>query len=296
MAPNRWVDFIAGTASCALIATGLAWTGHPAALDPRWLGIGLNATHVLAVGTWFGGLGALALAVRRPGEPETAAGLLERFSRVATVTFPVAVATGLALAWQVIPGWDDLVETGYGRLLIAKVAFVAMAGAAAFVHRRRTVDAVRRTGGSRPAIRLLAVEIAFLAVAIGLTATLTGRPPEASISSAEDTSAPFSTDRFVEPYHAILGLAPGKAGSNTLTVDLHDLDPLNSTPPAAVEARVSFGEGRAGPASYSLGHVLGPRWEAEISLLQAGDWSLTLVITLPDGEQEELELVVPIGR
>src|SRR6266508_2387665 len=38
----------------ALVA--LAWSGHAAAVDPRWLGIGADAVHVLFAGLWAGGI------------------------------------------------------------------------------------------------------------------------------------------------------------------------------------------------------------------------------------------------
>jgi copper transport protein len=79
----------------ALVA--LAAAGHAAAADPRWLGIAVEAVHLLAVATWTGGIIALALQ-RPPGGwfRERGAVLLRRFTPVALVAFGVTAATPFA--------------------------------------------------------------------------------------------------------------------------------------------------------------------------------------------------------
>ncbi len=286
----------AGTVGVVLIAVGLAWTGHPAAINPQWFGIGANTVHVLAIGSWFGGLVALGLSVRRLEAAESAS-IARRFSRFATVLFPVAVVSGIVLAWRVVPGWSEIVETGYGRLLIGKVALVSIAGLAALANRQRVVPAlVHNPESDRRKLlgRLLAVEIVALVVAIGLTASLTGRPPETAAGAAS-AGRPFSTDVFLEPYHVVVSIDPGRAGTNRLAVDLHELVAGTGQPPS-VDARFSFGASRSGPTSYSLEHVDGPRWETDVSLQQTGNWTMTLVVELSDSSKVQLELTVPIGR
>jgi copper transport protein len=213
------------------------------------------------------------------------------------VAFPVAVLSGLFLAWRVVPGWDAFLDTTYGRLLVGKIALVGLAGTLAFWNRQRVVPSLRQADGAGRVLlgRLLAVEIGALVLVIALTASLTGRPPESDPMAADDVGAPFLTDRFLEQYHVVVAVEPGTAGPNKLALDFHRLDTA-TVDPESVEATFAFGESRGGPISYSLEHVDGPRWETGVDLLQAGDWTMTIVATLAGGGTEELELTVPVGR
>jgi copper transport protein len=122
-----------------VMATGRAWPLMPigvvvAVLDglsahavPGWPGVGqaLVAVHVSAMGLWAGGLAAFVQAPDR------------RFTRYAAATFGTAVASGLVLAYSHTATFAALVDTDYGRALIAKAALVAAAAISVLVRRRR---------------------------------------------------------------------------------------------------------------------------------------------------------------
>jgi copper resistance protein D len=122
---------VATAAFAALFSEG--WSGHGASAG--WLGPMLHAVHAVCAAAWVGGLVALArvIAAARTGtmERRVAEAILGRFSRIGLIVVLLLATTGSAMAWLMIGGMPQL-STGYGRLLLLKVAlFAAMAGLAA---------------------------------------------------------------------------------------------------------------------------------------------------------------------
>jgi hypothetical protein len=202
------------------------------------------------------------------------------------------------LAIQVLPGPETLVETDYGRLLIAKVAFVAVAGSVAFVNRTRVVRAFQRGEDQSSLLRrLVAVEIGVLAVVFGLTATLTGQSPAGSGDSEAAVSAPYVSDQFLGPYHVVVTLAPRQVGTNTLTVDFHAISEEGETAPIAATATLTRADGTGEPVSESLGNTAGSRFVGEgIAIPAAGEWTLRLEVEVSEEETGTAEFRVGIER
>jgi copper transport protein len=96
----------------------------------------LDVLHLLAMAVWLGGLAALLTALYRTAGIEREA--VRRFSRTAFGCVCVLTATGIYQSWRQVGSWHALGTTSYGRLLIAKVALVAVVLGAAYVSRRWT--------------------------------------------------------------------------------------------------------------------------------------------------------------
>ena len=116
--------------SWPLLAVGAAVAvldGLGAHAIPGLPGVGqaLVAAHVAAMGLWVGGLAAYVQRADR------------RFVRYAAATFGVAAATGLVLAFIHTSYLAALLDTDYGRVLVAKVAIVAAALLTVLLRRRR---------------------------------------------------------------------------------------------------------------------------------------------------------------
>ncbi|MGH7763115.1 MAG: copper resistance protein CopC [Candidatus Dormibacteraceae bacterium] len=106
----------------------------------------LVAVHVMALGLWVGGLVAFLFAPDR------------RFARYAALTFSVAAASGLILAFAHTRFGASLFTTDYGRVLLIKAVVVGAALAVA-VHRRHRI------------------ELAMVSLAVALGALVVALPP-----------------------------------------------------------------------------------------------------------------------
>jgi putative copper export protein len=141
------------------------------------------ALHVLGVVLWAGGLLALMLAAKLTGPARTTA--VERFSRLAAPLALLVAGSGAITAVTRFSAPGQLFDTGYGAVLLVKVAAFAGLLAIAAWHRRRSLPALR---AERPGtfLRLAAAEVLLFAAAIGLAVGLarTPTPPPATDSDA----------------------------------------------------------------------------------------------------------------
>ncbi len=103
-----------------------AEASHAADVSPTWFAMGVTGAHVAAMGVWVGGLACL-IGVWNLIAPDDRGSLVTHFARVAAASLFVLAVTGAILAWQHLSRLDDLVASGYGRTLLAKV--IAVAGA-----------------------------------------------------------------------------------------------------------------------------------------------------------------------
>jgi copper resistance protein D len=140
-----------------LLLASLAWSGHGAATPGGAGNLHLVADilHLLAAGLWLGTLPGLVLLLakaHRAGDHRwTAAARLatRRFSRLAMASVVVLLASGLVNTWFLAGSVPALVGTGYGRLLLAKVALFALMLVFAAVNLLRLTP---RLAGSGPAV------------------------------------------------------------------------------------------------------------------------------------------------
>lgn len=82
--------------------------------------------HTVAGLTWFGGLLGLVywMITGRDQPPAVARRLAERWSLVAKIAIGVVFVSGVALAWENVASFPNLLATPYGRLLTLKLAFL----------------------------------------------------------------------------------------------------------------------------------------------------------------------------
>jgi copper resistance protein D len=124
---------LALASSLGLIAA-LAWTGHAGSTPGAAGNLHLTADifHLCAAAAWIGGLVSLVvlLSVARHDQSLAGASLArdatQRFSTVGIVSVIVIFATGVINAWILVGSWHGLIATGYGRLLMLKMASFAV--------------------------------------------------------------------------------------------------------------------------------------------------------------------------
>lgn len=127
--------------------------------------------HSLAASLWFGVLGALALTVSARGQW---ARVLPEFSRLALPCVAVLLVGGLIAAYGAVTAPADLLTTGYGRVLLAKVAVTAGVLLLAWTNRNgwlRIARAHRVT--AETSLTRSVVELGVLTIVLTLAAGLT---------------------------------------------------------------------------------------------------------------------------
>ena len=131
----RWLALAAAVS----LAASIAWTGH-AASTPFTLGylhLASDALHLTAASAWIGGLVPLALLLgmvrRHKGWASLELDVIRRFSMLGTVSVATLILSGFFNAWILVGSFRGLVVTGYGQLLMLKLAaFAVMLAFAAF--------------------------------------------------------------------------------------------------------------------------------------------------------------------
>jgi putative copper export protein/predicted lipoprotein with Yx(FWY)xxD motif len=156
----------------AVVGTVLpALTGHAGAGADHQLAIVAIAVHGGAAALWVGGLAAvLALVARHRALLDQ---VLPRFSRLAAGCLVAVAVSGVLNAVVRVGGWEPLVTTGYGWLVLVKTVLLgALAGLGGLARQRLLAH---RT----PVLRWAAGEVAVMALAVGVAAALSQTPPPA---------------------------------------------------------------------------------------------------------------------
>ena len=194
MSVERRADWRAARGESVLLGVAalvpLAGAGHAAAVEPDTArAIAFDALHVLGAGVWVGGLLPLALLLRSAATDGGADArpyavlAARRFSRMALVTVALLAATGAGLAIIHVGNIAGLVGTSYGRLLLFKLALLALALALAALNRSVLLARVGGDGPTvgRPAMRRLsgfvAVEAVLALAILMIVAAMNVTPP-----------------------------------------------------------------------------------------------------------------------
>ena len=173
-------------------AGGLSISGHDA-VDPgsSWKSELADWVHLSAVSLWIGGLVALAVAVW-PAAPELRREVFARFSRFATVLVALVLAAGTYLAIVRLPAFHDLWAASYGRVLLVKLALVALVLAWGAVHRFFVRPALASAGDGflvRVGRSVVGESLAGIAVLLVAAVLVDSKPPQPGTSSSSSRSA-----------------------------------------------------------------------------------------------------------
>ncbi|WP_189314750.1 copper resistance CopC/CopD family protein [Streptomyces brasiliensis] len=249
------------------VALALTWAAaeHAAAGIQVPAAMASSVLHLLAMAVWLGGLTALLTTLYRATEPLPAIAVT-RFSRLALASVTVLAVTGVYQSWRGLGSWSALTGTSYGRILLVKLAAVALLLAAAARCRRWTA----RLAGAEAAVPERVPE-------------LVGGPPAEGRSSAPEAAAeerpsapdPRGLRRSVLAEVAVgvtvlvvttvlTGTPPGRATAEASTAGAATDIPAASvtTVPFAVggaggKVQITLDPGRVGPNSVEA-VVFGP--------------------------------------
>jgi copper transport protein len=219
-----------------LLLPGPSIAGH--SIDPGRSPIEFVADvlHVAAASVWLGGLVALGLSLRRPGDHQVT---LRRFSTIAVASVGVLAATGVIRALSELDSVSQLWTTGYGRTLIAKTVLLSTLVAIGWVNRYRLIPRLRLDGLRRNVATEL-VLFAGLIVAVALLTDLRpGRDRAAAAAAAAPGAVPLPAKNMVvqgqeagdyavglavrKPGEEVYVLGPDGAGVNGLSVSVNGI-------------------------------------------------------------------------
>jgi cytochrome c oxidase assembly factor CtaG/putative copper export protein len=185
----RWtlgVRPLAGILGLSLGAMApIALTGHAASSGSHDLATTSLLLHLVGVTLWVGGLAALGwLAIRGSKRLEAA---VTRFSTLAVWAFVIVGVSGVVNAAVRLGSFGEVFGSSYGRLVLAKLAALAVLGTFGYRQRKRIVAA-----GSG-FVRLAFSELFVMAATIGLAVALSRTP------------TPVGTDTLNTPVEDLLG-------------------------------------------------------------------------------------------
>jgi copper transport protein len=164
-------------------ASGLSLSGHSAVdAGSSWLSQLADWVHLAAGSLWIGGLLALAVAVW-PLAPDVRREAFLRFSRLATALVALVVAAGTYLGIVRLPRFSDLWSDGYGRVLLVKLALVAVVLAWGAAHRFLVRPALARADDgflARVGRSMVGETAVGLAVLLAAAVLSDSKPPQPS--------------------------------------------------------------------------------------------------------------------
>ncbi|MFI1755998.1 CopD family protein [Streptomyces sp. NPDC020571] len=159
----------------AAVAVADALRAHPTTEYSPLLGSGLTLVHLTCAALWSGGLLYALRVLRRWRGAEAGPALLGLYARVAAVLLAALTATGVCSSLRRMPAGtilDQLTDTAYGRVLLAKVLLVAAVAVLALWARIRLSRAADPLTACSPA----RAEVVALGVVVAVSGLLTALP------------------------------------------------------------------------------------------------------------------------
>jgi copper transport protein len=135
----------------AAAAVSPALSGHAAVQSPVWVFFPSDVAHVLAAGTWVGGVTCLVVAlpaalrgVEASSRTRMTIEVLARFSPVALGAVAAIAITGVVQAYIEIRTVGALTHTTYGELVLLKIGLLGLLIGLGAINRERVIPTLRR--------------------------------------------------------------------------------------------------------------------------------------------------------
>ena len=260
-------------------------TGHAWTAPNRALSVPTDAVHLLAAGVWVGGLVGLVLTMRVAADRTT---LVRRFSKVALASVAVVGASGTISGVVQVRYLDALFTTGYGQLLLAKVAGFLLLVALGFVNRQVLLPRIEQALGSL--VLSVRGEVVVAVAVLAATAVLINQVPARDQHASGPvalTAAAADADATVE-----LQVDPAEVGVNDLHLYFYD---ETGTAPLTVDAvEITAATGDLPPRRLTVT----PLTPSHVSALDAplsspGTWTIQ-VVAIAAGLPATFTLEVPL--
>ncbi|WP_307856631.1 copper resistance protein CopC [Catenulispora pinistramenti] len=320
---------IAATSAGAALAIGIAATwaaaDHAGVGSQVPLALPLDIVHVMAMGTWLGGLTVVVAALLRPAGADVPvlARAVRRFSTIAACCIGALVATGTYQAWRQVGTLGALTGTVYGRLLLVKLLGVGLLIALGYLARvwiahylsgsagsgssnkggsgsgSRSGSSTARSAAVTPdaiAIRQLrrstGLEVALATGVLAVTAMLVNAPPARTAFAAPvSTTVAFDTGGPNGKGSVQVFVGPAKTGNDTVHIEV--VTP--SGEPVSVPqltASLTLPDRQLGPLPVTLSGAGTSHYYGGATIPLAGAWKLAVTVRTDD--IDETTVVVPV--
>ena len=279
---------LASLAGIGLFAT-FSISGHPGMREFSVLSIGTDIVHFLCVSAWMGGLVTLVLLGREwQGKSPR---VISWFSFTATISMPIMVATGVAQAWRMMEGFQNIFSTTYGIVLSVKVLLVVVAIAAGTRARQlfKSKKVEQQDLKEIKFSKTIVVESMIGIVVLAVTAVLVSVPP-LSVNGA----APFEATVVQANVIADIRVTPARVGEVEVHVVL-------SPPGGALQsikeatARISLVAEEIPAIPIDLKLIGVNHFQAALLVPRAGDWLLEIFVNSEPGKSLRFSAVVEIN-
>ena len=264
------------------ITPGLS--GHAGAQSNALVAVLVDWVHVLAAGAWGGGLlvlAAAAPAVFRATTAETRGpllrGITRRFTRIALTALVALVATGVVATLMLTNSLNDVIDTTWGRILLAKIAVVIAAVLAAGLARR----------ASKSFATAVQIEALLIVAAIALTGTLTGLAPQPPNAVAAAASSSFQLVQKIEAREAQVDISPTTAGAVS---EAHVVITNGVGQPAldVQDATLELSQGGATKVPVKLSRIDTAHWTGTVRIPTPGTWRVLVRLRIGEFREEVL--------
>ncbi|HET7849929.1 MAG TPA: copper homeostasis membrane protein CopD [Pseudolabrys sp.] len=293
-----------------LLAAGLlislAWVGHAGATPGINGDIHLisDCLHLLAAGAWVGGLLPLAMLLARAHSDEriwkAVPGAVRRFSVLGVACVGTLLLSGIVNALYLVVTPANLVDTDYGRLVLAKIALFAVMVCVATFNKLYLTPRLAGAGAARALQRNSLVELALGAVVL-LVVGFLGTMPPASHGHAHAQYGPVAADAAFVHIHSEDGMAdvtitPGRTGTSRATIRLWHED-LTELPARTVTLSLTPPGAQKTALARVARQLADGSWEADaIQLSERGNWTVKVDAQLSPAGRLELDAPIVIGR
>jgi copper transport protein len=156
-----------GVLGVAALAT---WplTGHPTASPVAGVSVVIDALHLGAVAVWVGGLVMLLGFLLPRANGRELGAILPIWSRWAMAAVGALIFAGVVQSLIEVSNIDGLINSTYGRMILAKIGLAAVViGIAAFS--RKLVNSRAAEDSPGPLRKIVMAELAIIAVILGVT-------------------------------------------------------------------------------------------------------------------------------
>jgi copper transport protein len=283
--PARWSLAVLGATGVLAVLVHVLGGHAYAPSSLRLVNVAVQWVHMTGIGVWVGGLAWLLLGIHGMTKAGRA-GAVGAFSRVATVTLVVVLATGVARGLVEVGSLGNLFDTRYGITLLVKVGLVVIIVALGALNHYRWVPSLKTHDGAARTFRLNSGgELAVAAAILAATAVLSGLAPASSAVASSSTSGSsgvtVSGSDYATTVRAHLTVSPGAVGQNSYSATIDGYDSGQAlTSVTAVKLVFSLpSKPTLSASTLQLGRVSDGSWRrAGLQLSVVGRWHIDVVV------------------